>query len=645
MNSVSEQFWHNLKIILLIRDTQEAMLFNMAGKKIETGHDETIVDGSLDFSGGVDSNLVTTVRSARVPNGLQRNQLAWMDNATCRNGGITQRTGQLYNGTISGLQGLYQGSFLYEPDDGSNPYFITVVGGVVWRIDPDNPSHPVNLSAQYHTGSDSMTMPATLSRVYFCQGEMILVIQAGDGVTKPLFWFGNLLRRSIGIVTKTPTQAPGQNELPPASSMDYYMGRIWYAQGRAFAAGDIVDGPSGTGTYALRDSIISVTENPLAIGGDGFAVPSNAGTIRAIKHTANINSQLGQGSLYVFTRKSIYQLQVPVSRSDWIATSNTSSATSQYPLLTVALISNGSVNDRSIVPVNGDLFYQSLDPAIRSFSVSVRNFQQWGNVPVSINETRILAFNDRALMQFGSGVYFDNRLIQTAAPYTSPVGVAHKALIPLNFDVISTFEQTLPPVWEGMYEGLNYLELASADFGGRQRAFSFVWSDLKSEYQLWELTDASRFDYAPAAPSNHRVTWYVEFPAFTWNREMDLKKLVTAELWVDKIFGDVQFKMEYRPDGDPCWYQWHEWKRCTAKTSCETVHEPVCYPLVPLRESFVQTMTLPEPKDVCESVSGRPARVAYQIQCKLTIIGYCRVRGLFLHALPVERTLFAAKVC
>jgi len=50
---------------------------------------ETIVDGSLDFSGGVDSIKVTTIQSQQNPNGLGRNELAWLDNAGVRDGGIT----------------------------------------------------------------------------------------------------------------------------------------------------------------------------------------------------------------------------------------------------------------------------------------------------------------------------------------------------------------------------------------------------------------------------------------------------------------------------------------------------------------------------------------------------------------------------
>ena len=106
-------------------------------------------------------------------------------------------------------------------------------------------------------------------------------------------------------------------ELPAAGPMVYYQGRIWYAYYRSYTAGDIVGGPSGIPGHriSMRDSILKVTENPLAIGGDGFAVPTQAGNIRALQYAANIDKALGEGTLYVFTRKQIYALDVPISRT------------------------------------------------------------------------------------------------------------------------------------------------------------------------------------------------------------------------------------------------------------------------------------------------------------------------------------------
>lgn len=689
----------------------------------------TSTDGSLDFSGGVNSDVVTTVKSDNNPNGLERNQLSWTNNCTVRGGGILQRTGFNLLGSLSSF-GHYQGSFMYLPDN-DYPYCVAVIGGHVLRFDVDNPAGAIDLSVQF-----GLINPVT-ERVFFCQAENYLIIQAGDysqfnnatstttysvtntsdaanvgkttiaaisvsvaGLTitglqsfivpavgdsvdisigsysgdlsktfpvtmsdlsvgfgyqltatvtttpnlntLPLFWDGTTLRRSIGItsLTASPASPPHTNELPAATAMCYYMGRVWYAQERTVSAGDIVGGasayPATNPNYNyLRDAVLCVQENPLCVGGDGFTVPATGGNIRVITYAANINTALGEGQLYIGTREEMYALTVPVTRTDWINASS-----QNQPIMQVAMVNNAAVNDRSMVQVNGDLFFQSLEPAIRSFTASVRNFQQWGNVPISTNERRILDFNDRSLLRFGSGIYFDNRLYQTALPYICPVGVAHAAIVPLNFDVISTLQKQLPPVWEGMYEGINTLELVTADFGGRQRAFATVWSDLEQKIQFWEITIDQRWDNL-----ENRVKWYAEFPSFTWGDEFVLKKLVSAELWIDKLLGEVVFKMEYRPDGDPCWYPWYEWKECTAKNSCEDVHNPICAYPADRRESYRQTITLPVPPNACEGVMMRPSNVGYQFQCKLTVLGWCRIRGLLLHAEPVDRKLYENLVC
>lgn len=797
----------------------------------------TIVDGSLDFSAGVNSYLTPTVASDRNPNGLKRNQLAWLNNATVRGGGITQRPAwQKIGDYPAGASGVYQGKFIYEPDS-ELPYQIVAVGGDIWKMDVDDPSSAINLSSEFQTpvhnlitptgqitvtlqrtagataltiqpsGTDAtigdyynfvipaplgsvnvpvmvpytealggsitiggitytivssngflvstsqsgrVTLPSALARYYFCQAEQFLVIQAGDLKTLPLIWDGNTLRRSLGlygngldlpgsgaaagtVVANTPAGASitlpaafggsltvaldrpytgatgdyllwtipsstvipagitwstmlllgvvtaigannvtiavldkypsftwgstiisvawsvvlpyivspsaqnvntvpdGTPEIPPATAMDYFMGRLWYAQGRKYSAGDIVGNQSsGTAAYDFRDSVLKITENPLAVGGDGFTVPTNAGNIRAIKHSANINTTLGEGQLYIFTRRSVYSLSVPVTRTDWIGAD-----TNNSPRQTVVQITNGSVNDRSIVEQNGDLFFQSFEPSIRSLVLAMRYYEQWGNTPISINENRILKFNDRGLMQFSAGVGFDNRVLELVLPELSPFGVIHRGVVPLNFDVVSTLETKLPPVWEGAWEGLSFLELAAGDFGGRQRCFATIYSDKENNLQLWEISNADRFE-----KGDNRVEWFIEFPAFTWGNEFEMKKLVSAEIWIDRLFGEVMFQMEYRPDGDACWYKWHTWKQCTARTSCEDVRNPNCTYPTDYCESFRETMILPKPPASCVRPSGRPSNYGFQFQPRLIIKGFCRVRGLLLKAERVQQQLY-----
>ncbi|MEN6532773.1 MAG: hypothetical protein ABFD89_03870, partial [Bryobacteraceae bacterium] len=476
-----------------------------------------LVDGQWDFSGGIDSGKVATIASDFVPNGLKRTQLAWMTNCTCRTGGILQRSGwsKLCRVADPGA-GLYQGGWMYEPR-GGDPYLVLSIAGNIVRVRVDTDNSVENLSTAF-----GLPNPTTVPQAFFCQGEEFLVIQAGDygqvpTPTLPLFWDGTTLRRSIGITTTTPTINPGQNELPAATAMDYYMGRLWFAQTRDYGAGDIVKGLAGTVPFGHRDAILNVTEAPLIFGGDMFTVPSNAGDIRAISHAATLDTALGDGPLFVFTRKAVYKMTVPVTRGLWTALT-----TDNIPSQTLALKANGTYSDRSVVAVNGDLFFQG-PLGISSLNMAIRYFQQWGNIPISNNEQRVLQFNDRSMMRYSSGILWDNRLWQTCLPVETSAGVAFQGAIPLDFDLISSLDNQLPPAWEGMYEGLDFLQLFQGDFGGRQRAFAVVCSKLDQGIDVWELTEGDRVDNGGTVEtSDNRVVWFAETPAYTFQDETGL---------------------------------------------------------------------------------------------------------------------------
>jgi hypothetical protein len=434
--------------------------------------------------------------------------------------------------------------------------------------------------------------------------------------------------------------------------MDYYGGRLWYAQGRQYSAGDMVGGPTGTLVDHFRDSILCVQENPLCVGGDGFTVPTNAGNIRALTHSANINSQLGEGVLYISTRKTIYSLAVPVTRTDWIGANS-----NNQPLQTVVQLVNGAVGDRSVVVVNGDIFYQSLEPAIRSLQISVRNFGQWGNTPISQNELRALEANDRGLMRFSSGIQFDNRMLQLVLPVMASTGVnvVHQAILPLDFDVVSNLSTqgptnvsgtsaVRPPVWEGAYDGLQFLQLFERDFGGLHRGFSAVISAMDGSIEIWELTTTSRTENG-----DNRVTWGFESTAFTWSPsglEVKLKQLKGGECWIDSVSGTVDMDVWYREDADPCWRMWFHTQFCSAR-GCQEA-EPVCinpYPPVPFREGYRYPIVFPEPKAACDSMGVRPTTIGYQFQVKVILKGWCRIRGLILYAIPHSEPQYHGIAC
>lgn len=604
-----------------------------------------LVDGQLGFSAGVQSDMPRTKKIPSVlEDGIDPNQLAWAVNASVRGGGIGQRA--VLQPLVQGApwSGIYQGGMMYQPDY-ADPFILLLIGGTLYQVRVDTDNSVVDLSTLY----GGLVMPPLEPEAIFRQAEMFAVIQAGDLTTLPLFYdFGiqgfraETLRRSNGLLF--PGVVNPLNEIPAAGPMDFCGQRLWYAFGRGYAGGDIVNNiSSGTAAYDFRDSVLKLTENPIAYGGDAFIVPTVAGNIRGMAHASNLNTALGETQLFIFTRRAVYACEAPLTRDDW-----TAATLSQMPLQKVALNKGGSYGSRCIVAVNGDLFFAGPpDGDIRSIQTAVRNFEQWGSVPLSSNIARVLQFNDRALLRYTSGINFDNRLLMSTLPIQTPVGVASRGIVPLDFDVISTLQERRPPAWEGVHDfsgGPYVLEMFEGDFGGRERAFAAVWSPLRSQIEVWEIRPDLRFENG-----ENRVSRVLEFPAYAFGNPMGLKELVGGELWIDKMLGTVDFQLYYRPDSFACWQPWWAWQKCAAKDCREDIDAPCpddSYPRELFCEQDAIPIAFPKPvSPICIPGTTRPATLGYQFQAKLVIKGWCRVRALLLHALPREKKPYEGLAC
>jgi hypothetical protein len=296
------------------------------------------------------------------------------------------------------------------------------------------------------------------------------------------------------------------------------------------------------------------------------------------------------------------------------------------------------------VQASGDIFYQTLEPAIRSLELSVRNFGQWGNTAISNNERRVLDLNDRALLHAATGVQCFNRLYQSALPFQTSVGIAHQAITVLDFDLITTLDQKLPPAWEGIEEGLDWLQLAEGDFGGLQRMFGFVVSRDNGTIELWEHTRAEKRD-----DGDKRISMMLETPSFTWGNVFALKRLETLEIWYDRLFGKIEVEVFYRPDQHNCWIPWRAFTDCAARDCTEDLEASAgcsgTYPNQAYCSQFRATKMLPKPESICLQQSGRPSNVAYQFQIKILSKGSWRLRGLLLHADPLGKEPFLGLQC
>lgn len=580
-----------------------------------------VVDTQQDWSGGVDSSRVPEFQSRSSPHGLGRNELAWLESGTVRGGGISSRDG--VQPLVQGVKwpGVYQGGFMYEPLNG-NPYLMLDIGGRVYqvRVDTDN---------SVHDATGSFPRSATIDQHWHCQAEEFLIFQ--DGAAEPLVWNGSALNKISGMGGIAPY-------LPTGTAMAYQNGRVFVASGgRQYLVGDIVNGPPNLNT----SNVLHASENSSFPGGGGFIVPSNAGNIRGIAYTSNINQPVSVGTIFIGTRKAIYAFNGGTQRFP-DANGNGGWALTQG-LQTVAQYGNGFVNDRSIVGWNGDLFFQTLEPGVRSLALSVRYSNQWANVPLSNNENRVLALANRALLRFGSGIEFNNRLFQTTLPFQTALGVAHKLVMSLDFDVISSFEDRLNnavfPAWEGAWDFLDVLQLFQGDFGGLQRAFAVVISRISNQIEVWEIGGKKRDN------GDNRITFQAETGAFDWGNSDYLKELETMDLWYDDLFGTAEILVEYRPEGG-CWNLWHQWRICTSRSPQES-GTPVNYPYPTQTNCPCHGLqSLPKPPAACQScIVKRPTNIGNQFQFRFTIKGNLRIRGLWVYALLRERAPFENLAC
>lgn len=654
-----------------------------------------LVDGFSELTGGVDTG--------RVPSLLKPNQLAFLVNGDLRGGFVKPRAGVTkvpikFNSTIVQTRfktGMWQVGAYYKPDAGPEALLCSI-GGRQFRINvaTDESVQEITITNQTKTtanfvppaigvnvtidvtstagispnatilvngknytvqsiistsqvaiknvdddgsvnpvpsGSDVIFYdpnPSQIDQAWGTQAERWWVLR--DGPSIPFIYDGSTSRRANSNLP------PGNGkEIGPGRMLTYGMGRIWGAlnDARSFRAGDLVNGPSGTPLFHFRDSVLKETENSFLNGGGDFVTPTNSGGITAMRFVATLDSSLGQGPLQVLTPTQTFSVNTPLDRTTW--------ATLENPIQTISLINYGGLSHYGSILVNGDLIYRAID-GIRSLVLARREFTAWGNTPISREMNRVTNLDDPKLLKYSSAVVFNNRLYMTASPQRTSHGVIHRGFVMLDFDLISSMGDKLPPVYDGIGVGLNILQLVKGEFNGVERMFAFTLN-VDQEIELYEFTRNDRFDHQEMQ-TDIPISWFFETAAFqfqtsSYPQPRVLKKLMSMEMEVDNLVGPVEFKAYYRPDNYPCWILWKEWSDCAEYKSCELGLD-ACMEVKNLKPQFRPRMVLGSPEEECDEITDRPLTLGYQFQVRLEIKGYCEIRDLRLKAEPVKETAF-----
>jgi len=417
-------------------------------------------------------------------------------------------------------------------------------------------------------------------------------------------------------------------QLPVGRQGAYGMGRnvMALADGKQFVISDLVGGSSGTQANNYRDAVLAVTENALLAGGGYFTVPGAVGEIQAIRFTATLDVSLGQGPCQIFTPTTVFSVNVPVDRTIWQSLTN--------PILTESLISNGGVSQNATVLANGDVIFRSIGKTIRSLILARREFATWGNVPISEEMTRALDGDNTELLQYSSAAVFNDRLLMTASPSETDHGVMHQGLIALNFDPLSNLRGKLPAVYDGLWTGLNVLQLVCDKFNApSERCFSISLNVPEDKIELYEILqdDAQLYDNNTVA-----IVWWFESGSLNFGqrdpRLRELLKLTDGEIYIDELEGQVDFRAYYKPDQYPCWTLWAQWSECASTDSTQVQFRPR------------MGLGTPDPA-VCDASTNRPMREGYTFQFKLLVQGKCRFLGARFRAVTIPQQKFASVGC
>jgi len=376
----------------------------------------------------------------------------------------------------------------------------TVISVVVTNRGSGYTSAPtVTISAPGGTGvtaTGNAAISATSGQV-----ERITISNAGTGYTSaPTITFSG----GGGSGAKAYAILENPSEIPTGSIMAYGQGRLFVANSNRFEiqALDLVGShvnvkagttSSGATNYPLSDpraSVLFNTENTYLNEGGSLLMPSFMGRITGMQFVPTQNTVAGQGQLFVFCEFGAATFAVTTPRNQWGATSG---------FQTVLYTNIGAVGPDAFAQVNGDLFFRSND-GLRTYKNATAEMETYGNTAMSAEMNYILNQEPIHLLQDVSLAYTDRgRVLMTALPQeyqlntvNSKAKKVYKALISLDFNSMTGSLGKTAAAYDGVWTGLDMLQVIAGDFGRRNRAFILgISCNLNT---LWEIDPKAHED-------------------------------------------------------------------------------------------------------------------------------------------------------
>ena len=452
------------------------------------------------------------------------------------------------------------------------------------------------------------------------QATVAAITGGGAGLTLTNDTAPEYLILNVGYPVISSTSAA--TELPIGRMGAYVQGRNWISSpnGKYFIAGDLVGSSSGTQALNFRDAVLKWSQNTTQ-----FNIPGEAGEINCIVALNTLDASLGQGPLQILCDNDIFTCSAPTDATTW--------ASLTTPILAESVIGFGGTGQNAAIVSNGDLLFKSSDGTIHSLKLARQDFNQWGNLPISQEMNRVVYQENLNQLGYISGDICNNRCLLSCSPIDSAYGIYGQGMIVLDFDVTSSLQGKLPSVYDGVWNGLNVLQIITGKFNKIDRTFVFSVNTTTGLVELWEVLNDGNFDNGTTP-----IDWSFETPIFFKDPqvkpEFALASLEDGELYLSELVGSATINVWFRPDFDNCW---HVWSTATVCADNQTQTNPV---LNTAQYRMRVGLGRPQSNDY-DPTTNKPARVGRFFQLRVEVIGALSVNSIVLKASSYPETGFA----
>jgi len=356
-------------------------------------------------------------------------------------------------------------------------------------------------------GGTTVTQATATANLNSTSGQLdsITLTSAGSGYTSlPTVTITRGAGDTTGSGAKAYAVLASPKEVPVGSIMSYGQGRLFVTSSNRFEiksldfVGSHINKTAGvdlqdTTFYPLKDprsSILFNTEDLYLSGGGSFLMPAYMGRISGLRFLPTKDVAAGQGDLYAFCEFGAASFQVGQERSTW-------GTTGKFQSLLFDKI--GAVGPDAFTGVNGDLFFRSND-GLRTYRNASASNSDPGNTALSAEIDKLLKFEPLPLLGDVSMVYTDDsRLLFTGQPkeyqpadVNSSSILVYKALISCDLQPLNRSIAKGGLVFDGIWTGLDFLQLFNGQFDRKNRTFIVALSCDK--LSLWSIKENAAED-------------------------------------------------------------------------------------------------------------------------------------------------------